>query len=340
MSNPFILYARHHGVITTLESDLRAGLERFWQTADKVLESSAVHLMPPEAASFSLSRNFFSMLFLYSYYRAGIPSQRRILYAAVNQCLRGMVTGCDNLLDDEYKTTLETDLPANAHRFRSVLDIMVADRVLFDVMQEFCRVHGHAPDLAMQASAISLKALTLSGVQEASEEGGITERLPPEAILQKIHHYKTGVLFQSTWAIPALVEDGPPAKPHERHKVQDALYKIGIGCQMLDDIVDLFIDKRERRHNYVASAIVHQESEALWAHAKTCCASDQTVAHFYATCPAFFNRMKTEAVTMLEDGLRQLFLDEHQELVQSATQFIANRIGVSMMAESVEAQVA
>ena len=81
-----------------------------------------------------MENNFFSALFLYSYHRAGIARSRRIIYAIVNQCLRGLVTGCDNILDDEYKKTLETDLPEQGVRFRSVVDIMVSDRVLFEIL--------------------------------------------------------------------------------------------------------------------------------------------------------------------------------------------------------------
>lgn len=325
MSNPFAAYIQNRGVISSLETDLRAGLGHFWQTAATILDGSSVRLIPPDASSFSLSRNFFSTLFLYSYYRSGIPPERRVLYAAVNQCLRGMVTGCDNLLDDEYKTTLETDLPPQAHRFRSVLDIMVADRVLFAVMQDFCKAHNYSEDLVQKANAASLKALTLSGVQEASEEGGIKERLAPKVILQKVHHYKTGVLFQSTWAIPSLFENEQLA---EVQAIQDALYHIGIGCQILDDIVDLYVDLRNQRHNYVASVIIHQESQAIQDKMQECATSQHAVDRFYASCPDFFDRMKNEALTTLENGLRQLFLEEHQTLVTPATHFIANRIGI------------
>ena len=329
MSNPFPIYTQNHGVITALESDLHAGLDLFWKTAGTILGGSSIHLVPPDRFSFSLSRNFFSTLFLYSYYRIGIPSDRRILYAAVNQCLRGMVTGCDNLLDDEYKTTLETDLPPNAHRFRSVLDIMVADRVLFAMLQEYCQTHNFAVDLALQASKASLQALTRSGVQEASEEGGIDERLDPEIVLRKIHHYKTGVLFQSTWAIPAIFEkESTTEKQHEVQVAQDALYQIGIGCQILDDLVDLFVDMRECRHNYVASVIFHCEPESMLIQMQSMLAMENAPDRFYAAFPECARRLKAEAFSMLENGLRHLFLEEHQSLVKPAALFIADRIGV------------
>jgi hypothetical protein len=327
VNNPFSVFGQYTGILTTLESELRAGLEHFWQTAATILDGGPILLVPPDQATFSLPCNFFSTLFLYSYYRVGIPPQRRILYAAVNQCLRGMVTGCDNILDDEYKTTLETDLPAQAHRFRSVLDIMVADRALFAMLVNHCSTHNLPVELALKASAASLTALTKSGAQEASEEGGSDERLAPDDVLKKIHHYKTGLLFQSTWAIPALFEETMPA---EALAVQEALYQIGIGCQILDDIVDLFDDLRERRQNYVASVIAHQESSILWEQVQILPAGEKTPDRFYAAWPQFSTKIQQEALTTLENGLHQLFSLEHQALVQPAALFIANRIGVNI----------
>lgn len=327
MSNPFSVLGHCAGDVATLEAELRAGLGRFWQAAATILHGSTIALVPPDQATFSLQRNFFSTLFLYSYYRTGIPSGRRILYAALNQCLRGMVTGCDNILDDEYKPTLETDLPPQAHRFRSVLDIMVADRVLFALLVEHCQQQDLPVERALQASTASLQALTQSGAQEASEEGGIGERLRPDVVLRKIHHYKTGVLFQSTWVIPALFEEAiaPVSRP-----VQEALYQIGIGCQLLDDMVDLFVDMRERRHNYVGSVVAHEEPAVVWESLHAHLTTEQSPGAFYAIWPDLAARMKAEAVGTLENGLRNLFLAQHQGLVRPAASFIAGRIGVRL----------
>ena len=186
-----------------IEEELAEGLQLYWDTAGHILDGSGIQLAGPTAESLSLKRNFFSALFLYSYFRCGIEPRRRILYAAVNQCLRGMVTGCDNLLDDEYKVTLETDLPANATRFRSVLDIMVSERVLFELLLSRSVSSEISFDTAREAVRKSLHALTLSGAQEATEEAGIKgHRLRPDAVLANVHHYKTGLLFQCPWAVP------------------------------------------------------------------------------------------------------------------------------------------
>lgn len=323
----FALFGQNFAVLRMLEAELHAGLDQFWQKVGKLLEGSSIQLVLPDEASYSLPRNFFSALFLYSYYRARVPAERRVFYVALNQCLRAMVTGCDNLLDDEYKATLQTDLPAQAHRFRSVLDIMVADRALFALLEEYCRGHDLSLELALRASEVSLQALARSGAQEASEEGGVKERLAPEIVLEKIHHYKTGILFQSTWAIPALFEG--EATP-EILAVQEALYRVGIGCQILDDIADLFVDLRQQRHNYVASVLFHHESPALREQMESILLTEQNPDRFYAECPEFARRMKAEAKATLEDGLYRLFRPEHQGLVEAAARFIAERIRVPL----------
>ena len=312
-------------VMALLESELRQGLERYWQVAETIFQGGPVQLVGPTRDNFSLSRNFFSTLFLYSYYRCGIPSERRILYIAVNQCLRGMVTGCDNILDDEYKTTLETDLPPKAHRFRSVLDIMVSDRILFAILLEYCTSNNIPTTKLHEASKASLQALIRSGAQEASEEGGISERLSPEKILSRVHHYKTGMLFQCTWAIPRVLED---QITDIELGVQEALYRIGMGCQIFDDMVDLCLDLRENRHNYVASSIVHEE-KAIDAYLQENTRLE-SAEPLYARFPEFHSRMKDKAIWYLKDGLAALFAPQDAFLVDPAIAFIAGRIGVTL----------
>ncbi|MGZ4881858.1 MAG: hypothetical protein ACXV7G_12510, partial [Halobacteriota archaeon] len=51
-------------------------------------------------------KNFFSILFLSIYRALNIPCSRRIMYGIMNHSIRGIVTGTDNILDDEYKELL------------------------------------------------------------------------------------------------------------------------------------------------------------------------------------------------------------------------------------------
>jgi hypothetical protein len=311
----------------SIEKELAGGLSRYLENAATILAGSGVHLLPPDPDYFTLNRNFFSLLFLYSYHRASLPPDRRILYVAINQCLRGMVTGCDNLLDDEYKITLSTDLPETAIRTRSVLDIMVSDRVLFELLIKSCQKKELTLDQAAFAGSASLRALTRSAAQEAAEEGGIYSWLPPEAVLSQVHHYKTAILFQCVWVIPEEIEILSPALVS---LLKQALYEIGMGCQILDDMVDLAADIRNRRHNYVASLIHHGTTEAERQSLQIGefdFPGAQKEADLLMAFPVARLAAAQTATGFLKKGLQTLFIEEHQVLVTPAIHFIAQQIG-------------
>jgi len=310
-----------------LLAELQTGLQRYWETAAQILQPCGVTLQPPAKTGLSFAKNFFSMLFLYSYQRAGVPPERRLLYAATLQCLRGMVTGCDNLLDDEYKPTLETDLPPGGHRFRSVVDIMVSDRVLFRILLQAARRGIIALKQVPLAVTASMKTMTRSGIEEAGEEGGVADILMPDAILRSVHHFKTGILFQCPWDIPLAIEtpDDAILTP-----LLEGLYDIGMGCQILDDMVDMAVDVRARKHNYMVSLIHHGENRDERTRLAGAMALDSSAVsaalqtdHF----PSATRQARQTARRLLFRGFNRLFAKEHQMLTSHAIRFLEQRIG-------------
>lgn len=316
-------------MVQTLLGELRTGLTRYVEIAGDILEQGGIRLKTPEASFFSFEKNFFSLLFLYSYHRAGIPESRRIFYAATIQCLRGMVTGCDNLLDDEYKKTLDTDLPAAAIRFRSVIDIMVSDRVLFKLLSDACRRKEIDMNQAAAAAAASMETMTRSGVQEASEEAGIEEILPPDAILQTVHHYKTGILFNCPWDIPKCLESIPES---ETAPLLEGLYRVGMGCQILDDMVDFISDLECKRHNFLVSLIYHgkmpDEKSRLDA-LLTAEGPPSAVVDLTEGFPENLATAFSAAHDFLESGLNLLYPEPRQFLVAPSIRFLEERIGAA-----------
>jgi hypothetical protein len=316
---------------SSLTEELQQGLSIYWDTATRILDGSGISVVDPPPEYFSTENHLFSALFLYSYFRADLPRPRRILYAAINQCLRGMVTGCDNILDDEYKNTLDTDLPEQATRFRSILDIMVSDRVLFALLHDASLAGSITPDQLMRATFESLRALTRSGAQEASEEGGISSRLRPEDVLSKVHHYKTGILFQCPWAVPEVLED---LSPQTTSRIKTALYQMGMGCQILDDMIDLQRDIAMERHNYVASLIVHEIKSESGAplHGATD-VLDRLDGHFDLSLefPDAARQAAETALGFLRSGASALFDTEHEFMIDLSIQSITRRIGAERL---------
>jgi len=319
----YLLYSE---LCEVLEEELYEGLSIYWSLAASILKNSGITLIDPPEEFFSIKKNFFSLLFLYSYLRANVPRARRVIYVAINQCLRGMVTGCDNLLDDEYKKTLETNLPSQAVRFRSVLDIMVSDRILFDVLLKKRQELRLSWEKLSLAHRISLRALTRSGAQEASEEGGINIVLEPDKILKSIHHYKTGLLFQCPWAIPSFIES---CEKDMVYLMTNALYHIGIGCQVMDDMVDLYQDITKKRHNYIHSLIIYNSKEKKLLEdimsSKLTFDKRELLLYFPESRKIAVN----VAYRYLKTGFSQLFSKNHQQLVEPAILLIAKLIGAN-----------
>jgi len=316
-----------YSTFQSLNQELQEALSLYWDIATQVLHKSGINVLPPDPEYFSIERNFFSALFLYSYFRAGISESRRVLYTAMNQCLRGMVTGCDNILDNEYKKMIETNLSKQATRFRSILDIMVSDRVLFAILLKAYLDHNLDFDQIQTASFESLRTLAKSGAQEASEEGGISEILRPENILEEIHHYKTGILFQSPWALPEIIEN---QNLKDTFGMKNALYQIGMGCQILDDIADLAMDILMNRHNFVVSLIRHgnnaKESKIL----ESLLASENRIEKNQNILDRFPDAGSAAAATaleFLETGTKALFAENHHFMVNISISFIVKRIG-------------
>jgi hypothetical protein len=311
-----------------LENEISQALTLYLQCAREIIADTDITIPEVSPTFFSLRHNFFSTLFLFSYYRTGMEKEFRIFYAAMNQCLRGMVTGCDNLLDDEYKETLPTNLPLTATRFRSVMDIMISDRVLFQLALKMVAEKHLSVETALDICAVSLKALLKSGIEEAKEEDGIGDVLLPAQVLATIHHYKTGLLFQAPWAIPVMLEKGCPTT---MNLMQEALYHIGMGCQVLDDIVDLHRDICGCRHNYVRSALHYaSDPEARQAieDIRTCFADLGDGQDLLSLFPQVKSLVLNKALAYLKGGLGALFGEKYCHLITPAILFLFERIGV------------
>jgi len=311
--------------------ELKDGLMLFWEKASYILSESGVALVMPERDDVQIEDHFFSLLFLYAYVKADIDTQKRIIYVAANQCLRGMVTGCDNLLDHEYKVTLETGLPKEATTFRSVLDIMASDRILSEIMFHGYDLSIFTFDQVRSSGKHSLDALIRSGAQEAGEEKGINEILPAESVLKDIHSIKTGMLFQAPWALPDRYEKNLDSKKCE--EIKKALFKIGLGCQILDDLVDLILDLKMKRHNYVVSIFNESQKKAYQKLINKICKNEEVIDEtrllqsLRQDYPKVFLTAMHQAQIHLKSGFRMLFSGKHEDMVPFLISFLIQRIG-------------
>lgn len=241
-------------------SEQRTVIEDFWEKARRLLNGSGIRLSPLPASWTTLRTNHFSVLFIAIFFILKIPLDRLRLYARINHCLRAWVTACDNLLDNELKEMIVTDLPQNAHTFKSVHTLLVTDRIFFSFLRDGVRSGTIADEDVSRLLAVSLSSISASGREEAEEEAGVDHTLPPETVLQQVHSAKTGQLFLSPLSAPMALKDIDPDDPRVMG-IQNGLMAFGLGCQILDDLSDLGMDLYDRKYNYLAASILYGKSE-------------------------------------------------------------------------------
>ena len=234
----------------------KAVIHHFWEKAQSILNGSGIHLRPVPKSWTSLRHNYFSVLFIAIFFILEIPVHRLILFARLNHCLRSWVTACDNLLDNELKEIVVTDLPENAHTFKSVHTLLLTDRIFFSFLLDAVEAETISHAEMVELLNISLTAISTSGREEAEEEGGVKDEPPPDQVLHRVHSAKTGHLFASPLSAPLALGD-IDLKNRTVAQVKEGLITFGLGCQILDDISDLGMDLHDHRYNYLASLIHH-----------------------------------------------------------------------------------
>jgi hypothetical protein len=145
--------------------------------------------------------------------------------------------------------------------------------------------------------------------------------LAPEAVLASIHSVKTGLLFQAPWVIPGVIEDRLPPNVETLRK---ALFAIGMGCQVMDDMADLAMDLRMDRHNYVASLIrFGAGKQALPDRGSEGPGEDPELLLSF---PEARKAACSRALAFLEQGFGLLLAEDHRFLAPSAIRFLKRRI--------------
>lgn len=238
----------------------RIAIESVYRIAGEVLRvpdgtpaEYAVSPAPVPDEFYTLRKNIFSTLFQSAYHLMECAPQHRLFYGKLIHLFRIWVTSADNLLDDEDKVVIPIQMPGSSRVMRQVVSIMTADRILQRLLAEGTASGALSPAQAQELSERSLQILLPSAAQEAGEEQGITVRPDPEYVVNVIHRYKTGILFNVAFLAPEIVE--PQLDRRRAAALKEALLQFGIGCQILDDIRDMARDHIERRHNVLLSEL-------------------------------------------------------------------------------------
>jgi hypothetical protein len=292
----------------TAFDEQRIAIESVYTNAERILKvpentpaEYAVSMQPIPEEFYTLRKNIFSSLFQSVYHLMGCNPQHRLFYGKLIHLFRIWVTSADNLLDDEDKVVIPIQIQGSSRVMRQVVSIMTADRIFQQLLTEEVKSGTLTAAQALTLSERSLQILLPSAAQEAGEEEGITERPDPETVLNVIHRYKTGILFNVAFLGPEIAE--PYLDRARAAALKESLMQFGIGCQVLDDIRDMARDFVEQRHNYLLSSLWKNQPEFF----KTLETRDIHVGdRLYLEVPQFSLPAARLGFGMMRDGLGTL----------------------------------
>ncbi len=204
--------------------------------------------LPVSEDQLSIERNFFSTLYLSVIIELVNTSGYLPLYAMVNQAMRACVTAADNILDDEYKPVFQFEAQPAGGRIRSILTIMLSDRII----EQFAAREYADFDVLHDACLSSFQALATSLLEEGAEETRPVDILPPGQITTRIHTRRTANLFLAPLVLPTSIEEIDPALLAFGRA---SLKHFGLSFQILDDIRDMPEDILGGRHNLCVSLL-------------------------------------------------------------------------------------
>ena len=121
--------------------------------------------------------------------------------------------------------------------------------------------------------------------------------------------------------------------------MKNALFQIGMGCQILDDMVDLEMDIRMNRHNYVASLIRHGTNLKERTILDAILAADNRVEKnqdFLFKFPDARGTAAAAALKFLKNGTENLFAENHDFMVNISISSIIKRIGADRFLFDIE----
>ena len=232
----------------------KSAVRDFYLRGERILEGS-ISLRPFDEGLLKMEKNLFSILFISVI--KNLPVEKNLIpfYASAVHCLRALVTGCDNILDDEYKEILPFRLESRGRVMKSVFVIMTADRILSDLALEKYREGIISYENALKLSSAVIKVLSASGIEEDEEENISSSEYPsPQIMLENYLYRKTGTLFEAP--VNLLVEMGEIDKESVGN-ILKMLSFFGIGCQLLDEIRDFREDFYAGGYNMISSLMNH-----------------------------------------------------------------------------------
>ena len=194
-----------------------------------------------------LQRNFFSILMLLILETNKIENLQS--HGLIIHSIRNIITTTDNIIDIDNKGNLDIVKLKNP-TLKNVMSLLIAEEILNNELQLL--ESEHPGNFKMSEVKTSL----LKSIYEIAKGEEIrtivdTNYMTYDEVISNVHMKIGGELLAISMLIPFLISGN-----NELLNFKDALFKIGMSLQLLDDIVDLEEDIESNTQNAFLSYLL------------------------------------------------------------------------------------
>jgi hypothetical protein len=171
-------------------------------------------------------------------------------YAELNYHIRGRIIAADNIIDRQLDSSLPLQ-KRKTHIGQGVTQLIGSDRFIYDTIRKIGgRKYGQITDKLENR---------MLGIWDTAENVATDKAiLEPREMMRNVHHLIGGELFALGTIAPRILE---PEKEEYIDKIESALYDIGTGFQIVDDLADLAEDLSVGSGNLVVSQVYHHGTQ-------------------------------------------------------------------------------
>ena len=194
-----------------------------------------------------LQRNFFSILMLLILETNKIENLRS--HGLIIHSIRNIITTTDNIIDIDNKGNLDIIKLKNP-TLKNVMSLLIAEEILNNELQLLER------DQLNNFKISEVKTSLLKSIYEIAKGEEIrtivdNNYMTYDEVISNIHMKIGGELLAISMLIPFLISGN-----NDLLNFKDALFKIGMSLQLLDDIVDLEEDIESNTQNAFLSYLL------------------------------------------------------------------------------------
>lgn len=255
----------------------------------------------------SLKKNFFTILMLSTFKKAGLSNEKIVEYGKISFALRMIITATDNMIDNEEKGVLFLKTPKNSYIKNSIF-LLLGQNIIDDTLENLEEKNS-------KFKFNLLNKIYSIAMAEDRRELSLYKIYPqPEFVRDTLHRGIGGELLSIAFEAPLLLEQDKVIL-EKLKKYNQGMYKVGMALQSLDDLCDI-------KEDYEANKVNLGSSKLIYDFARSYEEVVQIDEFNSLELKEFYKDYLEEVITEALEGMKELELSKNENSLKSLLKYL------------------